>query len=158
MEVVPVATACMWVAKELWDRRWKTGKRLSFKEKVMVISCLIRYFSIVLQKQETSYNEKNAKILIPLIHSLTQNKISGYAFNDTGQPIPHGVDEEDIALCETSDEEEYDTCVSDETIEQIAQLVAACKEFKLKIPEHFGEGESQNVQITHVPSSDIINA
>ena len=150
MEVVPVATACLWVARELWDRRWKTGKRLSFKEKVQVISCLVRYFSVVLHEHETKCNEYNADVLVPLIHAFSQYQISGDAFNDTGHSIPHGVYEHDVALCETSDEEEYDTRISEETTEQIAQLVAACKEFKLKISENFSEAESQQVEHAHL--------
>jgi len=37
----------------------------------------------------------------------------------------------DVALCETSDEEDYETSISSETTEQIAQLVLACKELEL---------------------------
>jgi hypothetical protein len=84
--------------------------------------------------------------MIPGIETFTEDKIRRQGFDDSRQPIPHTVDIHDVALCETSDEEEYDTAVSCETAEQIAQLVLACKELKLKVADNLSERESREIE------------
>jgi len=136
--IVAQIAALLWLFQELVGN-WKSGKRLTQSEKAL----LIRYLWIPFQQHETHCNHHNAKVLIPLVHTFSQNNIGSNAFYDTRHTIPHRIDEHDIPLCEASDEEEYDTNISSETADQIAQLVAACKEFQLKVPENFSEAESQ---------------
>lgn len=130
--------AMMWVFKELVGQ-WKTGRRLSFEEKTL----LVRYLLVQLHEHQARCNQSYTHILIPFIHTLAQEQIRCNAFDHTGHSVPHGIDEHDITLCEAPYEEEYDTDISDETAKQIANLVMSCKELQLKVAYNFGEAQSQ---------------
>ena len=49
MEIFPFVAACAWSLKEL---RHRTQKRVNFKEKVHVITCLLKYFQFILTLQD----------------------------------------------------------------------------------------------------------
>ena len=49
MEVLPFVAACAWSLKEL--KRWPQN-RISFKEKIHLITCLLRYFQFILTLHE----------------------------------------------------------------------------------------------------------
>jgi uncharacterized protein YeaC (DUF1315 family) len=136
-------TAFYWLLQELVGN-WKSGKRLTLEQKTQLLQLLVWNLSRA-QQEQTAYDEYEPEVVIPGIEAFTEDKIRRQGFDDTRQTIPHTVDVHDVALCETSDEEEYDTSVSSETAEQISQLVLACKEFQLKVADDFGECESCEV-------------
>jgi uncharacterized protein YeaC (DUF1315 family) len=136
-------TAFYWLLQELVGN-WKSGKRLTLEQKTQLLQLLVWNLSRA-QQEQTAYDEYEPEVVIPGIETFTEDKIRRQGFDDTRQTIPHTVDVHDVALCETSDEEEYDTSVSSETAEQISQLVLACKEFQLKVADDFGECESCEV-------------
>jgi hypothetical protein len=123
--------ALYWMFQEL-VKFWKTKQRLTFEQKKKVLHLLIWNLSRV-QQEQAAYNEYQSDVMFPGIETLTEDEIGCQGFNDSGESVPHAVDVHDVAFGETSDEEEYDTAVSSETAEQIAQLVLACKEFELKV-------------------------
>lgn len=123
--------ALYWLFQELVGF-WKTGQRLTLRQKQMVIQLLVWNLSRV-QYEQTTYDEYQTDVVIPGIETFTEDEIGCQSLNDSGESVPHPVDVHDVALCETSDEEEYDTSISSETSEQIANLVLACKEFQLKV-------------------------
>ena len=133
-------TAFYWLGQELVGN-WKSGKRLTIDQKAKLLELLVWNLSRV-QQEQAAYDEYESEIMIPGIEAFTEDKIRRQGFDDARETIPHAVDIHDVALCETSDEEEYDTSISCETTEQIAQLVLACKEFQLKVAEDFGERQA----------------
>ena len=137
------ATAFYWLGQELVGN-WKAGKRLTIDQKAKLLELLVWNLSRV-QQEQAAYDEYESEVMIPGIETFTEYEIRRQGFDNPRETIPHAVDIHDVALCETSDEEEYDTSVSCETTEQIAQLMLACKEFQLKIPDNFGERESCEV-------------
>ena len=137
------ATAFYWLGQELIGN-WKNGKRLTIDQKAKLLELLVWNLSR-LEQEQAAYDEYESEIMIPRIETFTEDKIRRQGFDNPRETIPHAVDIHDVALCETSDEEEYDTSVSCETTEQIAQLVLACKEFQLKVTDNFGERESCEV-------------
>ena len=137
------ATAFYWLGQELVGN-WKSGKRLTLDQKAKLLELLVWNLSRV-QQEQAAYDEYESEIMIPGIESFTEDEIRRQGFDDSRETIPHTVDIHDVALCETSDEEEYDTSVSCETAEQIAQLVLACKEFQLKVTDDLSERESCEV-------------
>jgi hypothetical protein len=137
------ATAFYWLGQELVGN-WKSGKRLTLDQKTKLLELLVWNLSRVQQEQAT-YDEYESEIMIPGIEAFTEDKIRRQGFDDARETIPHAVDVHDVALCETSDEEEYDTAVSCETAEQIAQLVLACKELQLKVADDLSESQSCEV-------------
>lgn len=96
-------TAFYWLLQELIGN-WKVGKRLAFDQKVRLLQ-LVVWNLPSLAHEQAAYDES------------AEYKIRRQGFDI---PIPHPV------------EEEYDITLSHETIEQITQLVLACKEFHLK--------------------------
>ena len=137
------ATAFYWLGQELVGN-WKTGHRLTIDQKAKLLELLVWNLTR-LEQEKTAYDEYESEVMIPGIETFTEYEIRRQGFDDARETIPHAVDVHDVALCETSDEEEYDTGVSSETAEQIAQLVLACKEFKLKVADNLGERESCEV-------------
>jgi uncharacterized protein YeaC (DUF1315 family) len=137
------ATAFYWLLQELIGN-WKSGKRLTFDQKTQLIQLLVWNLSRV-QQEQAAYDEYESYVMIPGIEAFTEDKIRRHGFDYPRESIPHPVDVHDVALCETSDEEEYDTAVSSETTEQIAQLVLACKEFQLKVPDDFSKSQACEV-------------
>jgi len=133
-------TAFYWLLQELVGN-WKSGKRLTLDQKTQLLQLLVWNLSRV-QDEQTAYDEYESEVVIPGIEAFTEYEIRRQGFDDTRQTVPHPVDVHDVALCETSDEEEYDTSVSCDTAEQIAQLVLACKEFQLKVADDFGERQA----------------
>lgn len=133
-------TAFYWLLQELVGN-WKSGKRLTLDQKTQLLQLLVWNLSRV-QDEQTAYDEYESEVVIPGIEAFTEYEIRRQGFDDTRQTVPHPVDVHDVALCETSDEEEYDTSVSCDTTEQIAQLVLACKEFQLKVADDFGERQA----------------
>jgi uncharacterized protein YeaC (DUF1315 family) len=123
--------AYYWLFQEL-KGNWKAGNRLTLDQKTRLLKLLVWNLSRTQQKQ-TAYYEDETEIMIPRIETLAEYEIRRKSLYDSRETIPHAVDVHDVALCETSDEEEYDTSISSETAEQIAQLVLACKEFQLKV-------------------------
>jgi uncharacterized protein YeaC (DUF1315 family) len=130
-------TAFYWLFQELIGN-WKTGIRLTLEQKAQLLQLFVWNLSRV-QHEQTTYNEYESYVVIPGIESFPEDKIRRQGFDYPRETIPHAVDVHDVALCETFDEEEYDTSISSETAEQIAQLVLACKEFQLKVPENLGK-------------------
>lgn len=133
-------TSFYWLLQELVGN-WKSGKRLTLEQKTQLLQLLVWNLSRV-QQEQSAYDEYESEVVVPGIEAFTQDKIRRQGFDYPRETVPHAVDVHDVALCETFDEEEYDTSVSSETTEQIAQLVLACKEFQLKIAEDFSERES----------------
>ena len=125
-------TSFYWLMQELIGN-WKSGKRLTLDQKAQLLQLLIWNLTR-LEQEQTAYDEGESEIMFPGIETFAEYKIRRQGFDYPRETVPHAVDIHDVALCETSDEEEYDTSVSCETTEQIAQLVLACKEFKLKVP------------------------
>jgi len=133
-------TAFYWLLQELVGN-WKSGKRLTLEQKTQLLQLLVWNLSRT-QQEQTAYDEYESEVMCPGIEAFTEDKIRRQGFDNPRQTVPHPVDVHDVALCETSDEEEYDTSVSSETTEQIAQLMLACKEFQLKVADNLGERES----------------
>ena len=136
-------TAFYWLLQELVGS-WKAGKRLTLDQKTQLLQLLVWNLSRF-EKEQSAYNEYESEVVIPGVEAFTEYEIRRQGFDYPREPIPHPINIHDVALCETSDEEEYDTAVSRETTEQIAQLVLACKELQLKVAEDFGERESCEV-------------
>ena len=137
-------TAFYWLLQELVGN-WKSGKRLTLDQKTQLLQLLV-WNLCRLHQHQTEYDECESDILMKSDETFTENEICCNGFQNPGKSVPHTVDIHDIALCETSDEEEYDTSVSCETTEQIAQLVLACKEFQLKVTQDLGEGQACDVE------------
>jgi uncharacterized protein YeaC (DUF1315 family) len=133
-------TAFYWLLQEIVGN-WKSGKRLTLEQKTQLLQLLVWNLSRS-QQEQTAYDEYESEVVIPGIEAFTEYEVRRHGFDDTRQTIPHPVDVHDVALCETSDEEEYDTSISRETTEQIAQLVLACKELQLKVTQDLSECES----------------
>jgi uncharacterized protein YeaC (DUF1315 family) len=124
-------TAFYWLMQELVGN-WKNGQRLTLDQKAQLLKLLVWNLAR-LEQEQTTYNEYKSEVMIPGIETFTENNIRRNGFDYPRETVPHTIDVHDVALCETSDEEEYDTSISSETTEQIAQLVLACKEFELKV-------------------------
>jgi len=122
-------TAFYWLLQELVGN-WKAGRRLTLDQKAQLVHLLVWNLSRV-QQEQAAYDEYQPNVVIPGIEAFTEDKIRRQGFDYPRETIPHTIDVHDVALCETSDEEEYDTSISSETAEQIAQLVLACKELEL---------------------------
>jgi len=133
-------TAFYWLMQELIGF-WKTGRRLTLDQKAQLIQLLVWNLTR-LQQEQTAYNEYESEVMIPGIEPFTEDKIRRQGFDYPRESVPHAIDVHDVALCETSDEEEYDTSISCETTEQIAQLVLACKEFQLKVTENLSKSQA----------------
>jgi uncharacterized protein YeaC (DUF1315 family) len=133
-------TAFYWLMQELIGN-WKSGRRLTLDQKAQLVQLLVWNLSRV-QHEQAAYDEYQPDVVIPGIEAFTEDKIRRQGFDYPRETIPHAVDVHDVALCETSDEEEYDTSISSETAEQIAQLVLACKELELKVPQNFGKSQA----------------
>lgn len=136
-------TAFYWLMQELIGN-WKSGRRLTLDQKAQLVQLLVRNLSRV-QQEQAAYDEYQPDVVIPGIEAFTEDKIRRQGFDYPRETIPHAVDVHDVALCETSDEEEYDTSISSETAEQIAQLVLACKELELKVPQNFSQSQACEV-------------
>ena len=136
-------TAFYWLLQELVGN-WKSGKRLTLEQKTQLLQLLVWNLSRV-QQEQTAYDEYEPEVMVPGIEAFTEYEIRRQGFDNSRETVPHAVDVHDIALCETSDEEEYDTSVSCETAEQIAQLVLACKELQLKVADDFGESQPREI-------------
>ena len=133
-------TAFYWLLQELVGN-WKSGKRLTLEQKTKLLQLLVWNLTR-LEHEQAAYDEYESDIMLPGIETFTEYEVRRRGFDDTRQTIPHPVDVHDVALCETSDEEEYDTSISCETAEQIAQLMLACKEFQLKVADDLGERQA----------------
>lgn len=133
-------TAFYWLMQELVGN-WKTGRRLTLDQKAQLIQLLVWNLSRV-QQEQTAYYEYQPEVMIPGIETFTEDKVRRQGFDYSRETVPHAVDVHDVALCETSDEEEYDTSISCETTEKIAQLVLACKEFQLKVPQDLSKSQA----------------
>ena len=130
-------TAFYWLMQELVGN-WKAGNRLTLDQKAKLLELLVWNLSNLHQDQAYC-DEYESEILMPCRETFTEYEVRRQGFDYPRETIPHAVD---VALCETFDEEEYDTNVSYETTEQIAQLVLACKEFQLKVAQDFSERQS----------------
>lgn len=119
------ATAFYWLGQELIGN-WKSGKRLTLDQKAKLLELLVWNLSR-LEQEQTAYDQCEPDVVLPIIEAFTEDKVRLQGFDNPRETVPHAID---VALCESSDEEEYDTGVSCETTEQIAQLVLACKEFQ----------------------------
>ena len=95
-------TAFYWLFQELVGN-WKSGRRLTLDQKAQLVQLLVWNLSRVQQEQ--------ADVVIPGIETFTVRR---QGFDYPRETIPHAVDD--------------DINISDETTEQIAQLVLACKE------------------------------
>jgi hypothetical protein len=140
-------TAFYWLLQELVGN-WKSGKRLTLDEKAKLLKLLVWNLSRA-QQEQSAYDEYESDVMIPGIEAFTEYEIRRQCFDDSRETVPHAVDIHDVALCETSDEEEYDTAVSRETTEKIAQLMLACKELQLKVTDNLGERESCKINQAH---------
>jgi hypothetical protein len=137
-------TSFYWLLQELVGS-WKSGKRLTIDQKSKLLELFVRNLSR-LEQEQTAYDEYESEIMIPGIEAFTEYEVRRQGFDNPRQTVPHSVDIHDVALCETSDEEEYDTAVSCETTEQIAQLVLACKELQLKVADNLGESQAREIE------------
>jgi hypothetical protein len=137
-------TAFYWLLQELVGN-WKSGRRLTLGQKAQLVELLVWNLAR-LQQEQAAYNEYESEVMHPGIEAFTEDKIRRQGFDYPRESIPHTIDIHDVALCETSDEEEYDTSISCETAEQIAQLVLACKEFQLKVPQDFSKSQACEVE------------
>ena len=133
-------TAFYWLLQELVGN-WKSGHRLTLDQKAKLLELLVWNLSRV-QKEQAAYDEYQPEVMIPGIETFAEDKIRRQGFDYPRETVPHAVDVHDVALCETSDEEEYDTSISSETTEQIAQLVLACKEFQLKVSQDLSKSQA----------------
>ena len=136
-------TAFYWLLQELIGN-WKSGKRLTLDQKAQLIQLLVWNLTR-LQQEQAAYDEYETEIMCPGIETFTEYEVRRQGLDYTRETVPHAVDVHDVALCETSDEEEYDTSISCETAEQIAQLVLACKELELKVPQNLGKSQACEV-------------
>ena len=137
-------TAFYWLLQELIGF-WKTGRRLTLDQKAQLIQLLVWNLTR-LQQEQSSYNESESEVMFPRIETFAEDKIRCKCLNNAGETIPHPIDIHDVALCETSDEEEYDTSISSETAKQIAELMLACKEFQLKVPENLSQSQAYDIE------------
>ena len=136
-------TAFYWLMQELIGN-WKAGRRLTLEQKAQLVQLLVWNLTR-LQQEQAAYDEYEAEVMRPRIETFTEDKIRRQGFDNPRETVPHAVDIHDVALCETSDEEEYDTSISSETTEQIAQLMFACKEFQLKVADDFSKSQACEV-------------
>ena len=137
-------TAFYWLLQELVGN-WKSGKRLTLEQKTQLLQLLVWNLSRA-QQEQTAYDEYESEVVIPGIEAFTEYEVRRQGFDYPRETVPHAVDVHDVALCETSDEEEYDTSVSCETTEQIAQLMLACKEFQLKVADNLSERQACEIE------------
>jgi hypothetical protein len=133
-------TAFYWLMQELVGN-WKAGRRLTLDQKAKLLELLVWNFTR-LQQEQAAYDEYQPEVMIPGIETFTEDKVRRQGFDYPRESVPHAVDVHDVALCETSDEEEYDTSISSETTEKIAQLVLACKEFQLKVTDDLSKSQA----------------
>ena len=133
-------TAFYWLMQELVGN-WKAGRRLTLDQKAQLLQLLIWNLTR-LEQEQTAYDEGESEIMFPGIETFAEYKIRRQGFDNPRETVPHAVDIHDVALCETFDEEEYDTSISCETTEQIAQLMLACKEFQLKVADDFSKSQA----------------
>ena len=136
-------TSFYWLLQELVGN-WKNGKRLTIEQKTQLLQLLVWNLTR-LEQEQTAHDEYESEIMCPGIEAFTEDKIRRQGFDNPRETVPHPVDVHDVALCETSDEEEYDTRVSCETAEQISQLVLACKEFQLKVAKDLSKSQACKV-------------
>ena len=104
--------AFYWLMHELIGN-WKSGRRLTLDQKAQLVQLLVWNLSRV-QQEQAAYDEYEAEVMIPGIEAFTEDKIRRQGLDYPRETIPHAVDD--------------DINISDETTEQIAQLVLACKE------------------------------
>jgi len=133
-------TAFYWLMQELVGN-WKAGNRLTLDQKAKLLELLVWNLTR-LEQEQAAYDEYESEVVMPCRETFTEDEIRRQGFDYPRETIPHAVDVHDVALCETSDEEEYDTSISCETTEQIAQLMIACKELQLKVANDFGERQA----------------
>jgi hypothetical protein len=108
-------SAMYWLFQELVGN-WRSGHRLTIDQKMKIIHLVVWNFTRLQQE----HYEYASDVMYPGI-------VRRQGFDNPRESVPYPVD---VALCETSDEEEYDTAVSDETAKQVADLMIACKEFQ----------------------------
>ena len=137
-------TAFYWLGQELVGN-WKTGQRLTLDQKAQLLELLVWNLTR-LEQEQAAHDEYESEVVIPGVEAFAEYEIRCHGFDDSREAIPHPVDVHDVALCETSDEEEYDTGVSCETAEQITQLVLACKEFQLKVADDLGKRQACEIE------------
>ena len=133
-------TAFYWLMQELVGN-WKSGRRLNLDQKAKLLELLVWNFTR-LQQEQAAYDECESEVMFPGIEAFAEYKVRRQGFDYPRETVPHAVDVHDVALCETSDEEEYDTSISCETTEKIAQLVLACKEFQLKVTDNLSKSQA----------------
>ena len=137
-------TAVYWLFQELVSN-WKRGHRLTLDQKAKLLQLLVWNFAR-LQQEQAAYDESESYVMFPRVETFTEDEICCECLDNAGETVPHPIDIHDVALCETSDEEEYDTSISGETAKQIAELMLACKEFQLKVPEDFSQSQACDVE------------
>jgi len=131
-------------------RRKKEGKRLSFRDKLLFLQVIASIANAAtMQHKYSCYNHQKAAVLARCIETFAQEEVNSDSLDDGRDTVPHSIDIHDVPSFESLDEEVYDTSISDETTRQILLLTAACKEFKLRIPENLGYTEETNGQETH---------
>lgn len=109
-------------------------------------------YTALAQQIKTSRDRTESYVLFPVIETFTENEECGQRLYDTGNTVPCTVDPQDVALFESSDEEVYDTGISEETTAKIHELTLACKEFKEKVSENFTQRRQGYVCDTHIVS------
>lgn len=106
-------------------------------------------YATLAQQIEANYDRSESYVLFPVVESFPEDEECSQGFYDTGNTVPHAVDPQDVALFESSDEEIYDTGISEETTTKIHELTLACKEFKVKVTENFAQRRQGYVYDTH---------
>lgn len=136
--------ALYWLFQELIGN-WKSGHRLTLDQKAKLLHLLVWNFARTKQEQ-AAYDERESDVMFPRVETFSEDEICCESLDNTRETVPHPIDIHDVALCETSDEEEYDTGISSETTKQIAELMLACKEFQLKVPENLSQSQACEIE------------
>ena len=100
-------TAVYWLFQELVSN-WKRGHRLTLDQKAKLLQLLVWNFARL--QQEAAYE-------FPRVETFPDDEICCECLDNTGETVPHSVDVDDINI-------------SQDTTEQIAELMLACKEFQ----------------------------
>jgi hypothetical protein len=91
------------------------------------------------QQHKASCNHSQTEVLKPIGETFSENKKRRQGFDQPRKAIPHTVNPENVALFESSDEEVYDTGISEETSAKIRELTLARKELELKVTQYLKE-------------------
>lgn len=84
-----------------------------------------------------------------IIQSLTEYDVRSECFEYRGYSVPHSIDINDVTHTKTSDKEEYDTCVSYESLTKVFPTTESRIILKLKVAKNLGDARHGNIKCTH---------